>query len=190
MKQNIYINTQAVITFIMITCTYAYCAVNCPPGYPTASCGTQPSDAVRTALNNILPNLEDCKWSILEPETGGSAAGGYNCIAWSVDETTWFNMRDIDRDYGDNDYVFEISDMDAFYLAKKNWTPVASGAADAEVMFYFPGTGQYHAAKARNCGCLGPVIMFESKLGESYLIEHIWDQVNSPSYGSPVRFYK
>jgi len=93
----------------------------------------------------------------------------------------------IEEEYGDNDGVFEDADMDAFYLEKKGYTPTASDETDAQVMYY----SGFHAAKRKGCACgAGKWIMFESKCGEWLGIEHVHDQLNGPTYGAPVRYYK
>ncbi len=168
-----------------------------------ADCGRQPkTDAPdeRTGYKNAFQKLVHTEWSITAESTGT-----YNCIAWSVGETgTWYNPQDIDRLYGDNDGVFENADMDKFYLDKMGWQPTASGAADAEAMYYpyptnwdyrahpySPPSPGYHGAKKKACSCgNGQWVMFESKCGNWGRIEHVWDQLNDSGYGSPGRFYK
>lgn len=137
----------------------------------------------RDDAKGTFPNLVHCEWSITD-----EATPVYSCIAWSVGETTaWYNPDDIDSTFGDNDGTLENSDMDAFYLAKKGWTPTATGAADAEAM-YFSG---YHGAKKKGCACgAGKWIMFESKCGQWIRMEHVWNQLNGTLYGAPTRFYK
>ena len=122
----------------------------------------------------------------------------YNCIAWSVDDTThryWkldtiegTNIIGIDEEYGDNNDIFELhADLDPFYQVKKGYTPTASGPNDAKVIYY----SNYHAAKKKECSCGGGKwIIFESKCGDWEHIEHVWDQLNDSVYGTPVRFYK
>jgi len=160
-----------------------------------ADCGKQPEtdNGQRDAFATAFPGLVHCEWSIL---SGYDAS--YNCIAWSVDEDNfWYQKLDsipgtnyvgIDEVYGDNDGVFEVDDdMDPFYLAKKGYTPTAVDASDALVM-YFSG---YHGAKRKSCSCgAGQWIMYESKCGKWERIEHVYDQLNASSYGSPVRYYK
>jgi hypothetical protein len=150
-----------------------------------ADCGRQPKTDTneRDDAKTTFPGLIHCEWSIT-----AEATPVYNCIAWSVGEsTTWYNPDDIDRDFGDNDGTIDDSDMDAFYLAKKGWTPTATGAGDAEAM-YFSG---YHGAKKKGCACgAGKWIMFESKCGQWVRMEHVWNQLNGILYGAPTRFYK
>lgn len=170
-----------------------------------ATCGDQPTPAQRVDLGGAFPGLIHCEWSITAP-----ADDVYNCIAWSVGETnTWYNANRIDIQYGDNDGVFETSDMDRFYKAKSGLLPNASGAKDAQVMYYplpsdwaygvdpMPTPG-YHGAARKGCTCMHVddtvfvpgKYMFESKCGQAERIEHVWNHLNGSSYGSPSRFYK
>jgi len=53
---------------------------------------------------------------------------------------------------------------------------------------YYSG---FHAAKRKHCTCgAGKWIMFESKLGEEFSIEHVHDGLNDAVYGNPNGFYK
>jgi hypothetical protein len=159
-----------------------------------ADCGNQPrtDNGQRQNFEKFFPRLVRCEWSILGPRTDN-----YNCIAYSVDETSWWynkvytvpgtNIKGIDQEFGDNDGNFEIEDLDKFYLIKKGWKPIALGPEDAEAMYY----SGYHAARRRRCTCgLGKWIMYQSKCGEEEAIEHVWDQLNGSDYGQPIRYYK
>jgi len=159
--------------------------------------------------------LKRCEWSI----THNSLTEQYNCIAYSAGGLTdrWCNkiikieyppgsgifiyydelyidkgsyiqhLVSIDGYYGDDDHVFEMTDLDAFYLAEAGYTPTASGPSDAKAMYY----SGYHGALKRSCGCgAGKWIMYESKCGGWERIEHVHDQLNGSTYGSPTRFYK
>jgi len=65
--------------------------------------------------------------------------------------------------------------------------PATSGPWDAQAMYY----SGYHAARKKPCSCgAGKWYMFSSKCGSAERIEHVWDQLNSESYGSPIRYYK
>lgn len=157
-----------------------------------ADCGNQPrtDNGQRQRFEVPFP-LVRCEWSCTAPPSGV-----YNCIAWSVDETgVWYNKLyhnppvdiGIDKAFGNDDGEFELSDMNAFYLDRKGWTPSAQGAADAQAIYY----SGFHAARKRICACGGGQwLMFESKCGEGERIEHVWDQLSGGPYGSPVRFYK
>jgi hypothetical protein len=161
--------------------------------FTAADCGDQPrtDNGKRQQFEAAFPSLVRCEWSITAPPSGV-----YNCIAWSVGETdVWYNKLyhnppgdvGIDKEYGDDDGVFELSDMDAFYLDKKGWTPSAQGPTDAQAIYY----SGFHAARKRTCACGGGRwLMFESKCGEADRIEHVWEQLNGGAYGDPVRLYK
>ena len=160
----------------------------------------------RAEFESSFPNLKRCEWSILDNSiiSTKKLITTYNCIAYSVDETGpwWYNpvyteagtnIKGIDQEFGDNDGVFEVSDLDAFYQTKKGWKPTASGPWDAEAMYYplHPDGKGYHAARRRRCSCgMGKWIMFQSKCGKSEAIEHVWNQLNGDLYGSPTRYYK
>jgi len=173
-----------------------------------ADCGEQPrtENGQRANFETTLPQLKRCEWSVTAP-----ANNQYNCIAWSVDETDhYYGGRDIDRDFGNPpDGVFDDSDMDKFYLAKKGWGRIVSGspqekAAQAEAMYYSYGvpwnyergdpapSGGYHAARRKHdCTCgAGRWIMYDSKCSVYERIEHVWDQLNDSEYGDPDRFYR
>ena len=112
-----------------------------------AYCGDQPKTegehqpgegrSQRTAFEESFP-LKRCEWSIIDNRVTES----YNCIASSVDEyTIWYNPSDIDWIYGDKDYIFEDSDMDAFYHDKKEWGVITSGTDEekanrSEAVYY------------------------------------------------------
>jgi hypothetical protein len=159
--------------------------------FVAATCGSQPTVETRQRLLGIMPDLVGCQWSIT-----GEADSTYNCIAWSVGETDyWYtscvgrigtNLVGIDDTFGNQDSVLEWSDLDAFYWAKKHYTPYGTGPADATVIYY----AGFHVAFRKDCGCGdGRWLMFESKCGGLERIEHVWDQVVKP-YGEAVRFYR
>lgn len=143
-----------------------------------------------------------CEWSIVLPEDFY-----YNCIAWSADlddrwvdpiifkneqywEEWWehgVHYVSIDKKYGDGDNNFEISDLDSYYSTEKGYTPSGTGPDDARVMYY----DGYHAVKRRQCECgAGQWIMYESKCGRWFVIEHVYDQLDGSDYGSRTRYYK
>jgi hypothetical protein len=165
--------------------------------FVAATCKDQPTPSERSFFKGNWPGLIHCEWSITAP-----ASGVYNCIAWSVGETNvWYTkllssgqyIIGIDEVYGDHDGQFEIADMDAFY-DDKGYAPTATSAADADVMYY----SNFHGAAKKGCGCMPVPIsvcpsgkyMFESKCGQAERIEHVHDQLNGTTYGSPIKFYK
>jgi hypothetical protein len=126
----------------------------------------------------------------------GDASKSYNCIAWSVGETTkWYDSvvsldtrpTDIviDVKWGNGDGIMTMAELDAFYDAK-GYVPT-SRISEADVVYYT----YFHAARRKRCSCGGGKwIMYESKLGRSVMIEHEIDQLNGSAYGFPARFYK
>jgi hypothetical protein len=155
-----------------------------------ATCGRQPrtDNGERASWESGNPGgLKRCEWSIVAP-----ASDVYNCIAWSVDDPDrWYEKVqpppavDQPENGGNGNGRLDESDMDGFYLLKKTWTPTASGALDAQAMYY----ATFHAARFHACGCgAGKWIMYRSKCGDGPRIEHVWDQLTG--YGSPYRFYK
>lgn len=176
--------------------THTYTAAQCPDH-------RQPTPNENQDIHGVLPNLVDCEWVITREETSA-----YNCMAWSVGETeAVYNQDDIDRDFGDDDGIFEDSDVDKFYFKKQGWTPITSGTAPekadaAEAMYYaYPSAWHYrrgdpepepgfHAANRSECSCgAGKWIVYQSKCGASFRIEHVWDHLNGDQYGVPDRFY-
>ena len=163
-----------------------------------ADCGEQArtDNGQRGRFEGAFTGLVRCEWSITDNSTIPNM--NYNCIAFTVDDYThWWNpiytipgtnVRGIDDEYGNpKNGSLENSDLDNFYYSLKGYSPTAIDANDAQVMYY----SGYHGAKKRGCGCgSGKWIMFESKCGGWERIEHIWDQLNGSSYGTPTRFYK
>lgn len=157
-----------------------------------ANCGNQPLINRKTILLNAFSGLVGCEWSVT-----GEATISYNCIAWTVGITNmWVNGTgitgpgndryyiSIDRSYGNNDGTMTVNELDAFYDAN-GYTPTDSNSAD--IMYY----SNYHGARKKNCSDgAGKWDMFESKCGGLERIEHLREQLNGSSYGSPVRYYK
>lgn len=87
-----------------------------------------------------------------------------------------------------------MKEVENFYKAKGfELLPASASPKDADVI-YFDG---FHAAKRmvkkNGSPCpdgAGKWVMFESKLGKQWRIEHVWDQVSGLVNGSPVQFYK
>jgi hypothetical protein len=159
--------------------------------------GQQPGQARRAAITGWFPALINCEWSITGP-----ADPTYNCIAFSVGETTLFWLKEldetdrrlgVDQHYGDGKAPLTNAEVDSFYANENGcgYHPIATGPADAEVMYY---EDRYHAAKRLHCSDgAGMWIMYESKLGSAERIEHVWDQLGGDglhTYGAPSRYYK
>jgi len=167
-----------------------------------ADCGSQPrttgSLSERDWFEGAFPNLVRCEWSIT-----AEASAVYNCIAWSVVETNvWYvtvesarlHSYDIVIDappWGDGNGTLSTTELDAFYSSKNyvpsSTQPPSEPPAEVAVIYY----SEDHAAHRMGCTCgAGKWIMFESKCGEGPKIEHVWNQINGASYGSPSRYYR
>jgi len=176
-------NTNGAVSFSFKDGSTTICTASITCHFISANCGKQPLDFVRNRIVGWFPSLVNCEWSIT-----GAYSTVYNCIAWSVAETnTYYNQtgsNSIDLDYGDQDGVFELSDLDDFYDAKGYEQCLED---QAEIMYY----NKFHAARVKGCSDgAGKWKIFESKLGRWERIEHRKDQLNGTEYGSPVRFYK
>ena len=172
--------------------------------YVCAQHGDQPTPEKRDSLRGALPALVDCQWCIQEE------ADYYNCFGWSVGDLRWISYEEIDVYYGSEDTrgVFETADVIAFYDTVKGWSPINEGsdaekAAAAEVMYYaYDAPWDYiyeprpegggHVARKQDCICGAGLgwLMYTSKLGPNPRIEHRWEQVNCPDYGTPDVFFK
>jgi len=87
---------------------------------------------VRDSFTSSFPSLVGCEWSITAPKTQT-----YNCIAWSVGETdAWYNKLDMDE-VGNNNGVFEDSDVVAFYTSK-GYIQTTSNIGNGNVLFKLP----------------------------------------------------
>ena len=148
------------------------------------TCGWAPELSLKNFLEPLFENLVYGEWSVT-----GDATADYNCIAWSVGETSYaYWIFDIDTFYGDDDGIWEDSDLDAFYFAKKGYTPTATDHLDAKVMYY---DGFHAAVRKTDCNnSMGSWIIYESKLGDNVRIAHRYNQLNGLQYGYPVRYYK
>ena len=190
-----------------------------PPAW-TPTAGWVQRDRIEGASYGL--SLERCAYSIvddLQPNehsgTNRATLTNYNCIGHAVDRNfEWYNAWDIDKYYGDNDGVFEDSDMDEFFDILKGWSRLfipgaddAEHARSAEAMYYSygvtwnygdppgsnpaPGPG-YHGARKSSCSCADSGwnwSMYTSKLGQWEQIEHVWDQANGAVYGEYHIFY-
>jgi hypothetical protein len=174
-----------------------------------ALCGRQPMPIERIWASGLYPDLIHCEWSIT-----GQATNVYNCFAWSVDEQNhWYSPAEMDQVYGNANNLLDDEDLDRFYELKMSWERIAGGtdedkASQAEATYYSygapwdyvnhpenpPGAGGHAARNATKlvppCTCgAGQWVMYSSKLGQAVRIEHVWNQLNESSYGSPDIFY-
>lgn len=171
-----------------------------------ADCGDQPtttgSPSQRSILENAFASLVRCEWSITDST---DTSPYYNCIAWSVGETNnWYVRTELNRlhpydtpidspPWGNGDNNLTTTELDAFYDDKgyvpSSIQPPSAPTGDVVIMYYLGSSG-VHAARKTSCSCgSGRWIMYESKLGESERIEHVWNQLEA-GYGSPIRYYK
>lgn len=118
----------------------------------------------------------------------GPATGTYNCIAWTVGDTTDNLWLDVSMEYGDGDPYVDLLDFHKMYT-DRGMTEVPT-AADANVIVYAtPGPREpQHAAISHVCASGEKV--FESKLGEWERILHRPQALTDSLYGIPVRFYR
>jgi hypothetical protein len=143
--------------------------------------GSTPTAAQSSALAPHFPNLKAGDWCVTAP-----ADPGYNCIAWSVGDTSQWIWNDVDT-FGNKNGTVEIADFDAFYAAKAGLKPVLGSAPNARVVLYATGTTPTHAARKSSAAC---GFAFESKLGPQFRIVHDANQLaGGPTYGDIARFY-
>lgn len=145
-----------------------------------ANCGNQPLLDYRGSYEQAFPLLERCEWSIT-----GSFSNIYNCIAYSVGETDRHYLpTDMDA-VGNNNGIFEESDIIDFYKSKGYKQTTAEFAT---VMYY----SKYHGAKKKSCSCgANQWDMWESKAGmASHVLEHRREQLNGATYGKPILYFK
>ncbi|MCK4642983.1 fibronectin type III domain-containing protein [bacterium] len=171
-------------------------------------------------VKSEFPKIVHCEWSILDPRNNK-----YNCIAWSVnisDKWVWGPFEDnqpLEQEVGGvthfnldkfgtttrngfgNDKLDE-DDFDALY--EHYGYEETSDSAEADIILYKSDDakepvrnpeGFTHAARKRACDHhFG--MMFESKLGNAWKIEHVQDHLNDKSnlekshYGQPYKYYK
>ena len=155
-----------------------------------ATCGRQPTVDERNLFLSDFSELKNCEWSVT-----GELDPNYNCIAWTVGLVdTWINnlssdpssnVIGIDEEYGNNDGVLQLNEVDNFYNAF-GYLPTTESSA---VIQYY---SNFHGAKHKTeCKCgMNKWVMFESKCGAYLKIEHIKDQLSKGSYGVPVQYYK
>jgi len=134
------------------------------------------------AIRNY-PNLASGDWCV-----SGAATPTYNCIAWTVGDTTQWIWNQVDNPYGDRDGTVSISDFDAFYTAFGHAPPTDMSLATGEIALFSKGTDPKHAAIKTAHTCDGET-MFESKRGRNIRIIHKLSQLEGGLYGNVVKFY-
>jgi len=150
-------------------------ACDCP-----AMGATTPSGGLDTFLRSQFPRLVTTDYCVTGPATGT-----YNCIAWSIGNTSSWIWNDVDN-YGNQNGTVEISDFDAFY-DRGGLKPVTdSTPTDAQVALYAVGTTPKHAARKTGAACGA----WESKLGTNVRIAHLPNQLEGGTvYGDINRYY-
>lgn len=141
-----------------------------------------PTSSEESSLSTAFPRLVSGDWCVSAPATPT-----YNCIAWSIGNTSNWIWDEVDSVYGDNDGTVSLSDFDSFYLMA-GLTPVINATpTDPKVVLYSKGCTPTHAApkSPHPCG-----FAFESKLGRSVRIVHDAYQLEGgPVYGNINRYY-
>jgi hypothetical protein len=148
----------------------------------TAKGRSAPTSAQNTFLSGVFPNLKKDDYCVTAPEEPS-----YNCIAWTIGNTSKWVWGDVDK-AGNNNGTVEISDFDAFYKANGGLTPVVgSTPSNAKVALYAVGSKPTHGAVKTGTGSCS----FESKLGKYVRIAHDPTQLEGGSlYGNIDRYYE
>ena len=142
-----------------------------------------PTAAEDTLMSRNFPRLVRGDWCVI-----GNATATYNCIAWSVGDTSQWIWNQVDR-YGDNDGTVSISDFDAFYDQTMQLVPATSPTSNTKVALFAKGTTPTHAAAVADISSCGSV-PFTSKLGRSVRMAHdLYQLEGGPTYGNVVRYY-
>ena len=142
-----------------------------------------PTAAEDALLSRNFPRLVPGDWCVLAPSTKR-----YNCIAWSVGNTSEWIWNQVDG-YGDGDGTVSISDFDAFYDQTAGLVPSEHPSSNTQVALFANGTTPTHAAAAADISSCGS-IPFTSKLGSSVRAAHDLNQLEGgTAYGNVVRYY-
>jgi hypothetical protein len=147
----------------------------------TAKGKSAPPASLHTFLSGVFPNLKSGDYCVTAPATST-----YNCIAWSIGNTSQWIWDEVDSVYGDQNGAVEISDFDAFYANEGLKPVVGSTPANPQVALYAVGSNPTHAARRTDTGACG----FESKLGQNARIAHEVGQLEGGTvYGNINRYY-
>ncbi len=170
---------------------------------------------IQQKFKTYFLNLVDNEWGYVN----GSANEEYNCIAYAIKTPPkinniyfWVNdavptsfgltpsnptmpsligngcVTSMDT-FGNNNGVFENSDIDAFFTHSYWGNNVTASTVSESKILYYSG---FHAAKksSRANGCYPSWNMFESKCGEEEIIIHRAEQLNGGIYGNIQKKYK
>jgi len=129
--------------------------------------GTTLSDAEWNSLLSEFPNLVRCQSRKL-----ASATSTYNCLAWTLDDTSrwWW----LEADANGNGKL-SVSELDAFYTSK----------GKSNIAYYGPSTSDVvHVAKKSGGGGTG--CSASSKLGQEIRMAHNLQQLEGGFYSNIV----
>lgn len=129
--------------------------------------GTPLTDAEWNSLLADFPNLQRC-----QARKQAAATGTYNCLAWTIDDTSrwWWVEAD-----GNGDGKISVSEMSAFYTSK----------GKSNIAYYGPNTSDVvHVAKKAGGG--GPGCLASSKLGMDIRMAHNLQQLEGGFYSNIV----
>jgi hypothetical protein len=129
--------------------------------------GTALSNAEWNSLLSDFPNLQRC-----QSRKQAAATGTYNCLAWTIDDTSrwWW----LEADANGNGKL-SSSELDAFYSAR----------GKSNIAYYGPSTSDVvHVAKKAGGG--GPGCLASSKLGSDIRMAHNLQQLEGGFYSNIV----
>lgn len=112
-------------------------------------------------------NLQRC-----QVRKQAAATSTYNCLAWTIDDTSrwWWVEAD-----GNGDGKVSVSEMSAFYTSK----------GKSNIAYYGPSTSDVlHVAKKAGGG--GPDCLASSKLGQDIRMAHDLQQLEGGIYSNIV----
>lgn len=129
--------------------------------------GTALTNAEWNSLVADFPNLQRC-----QSRKQAAATSTYNCLAWTIDDTSrwwWFEAD------GNGDGKVSVSEMSAFYTSK----------GKSNIAYYGPSTSDVvHVAKKAGGG--GPGCLASSKLGSDIRMAHNLQQLEGGFYSNIV----
>ena len=146
--------------------------LDCPHGRPPAKI-----EVIQVTRN--FPGLASGNFRVTAPRDKE-----YNCIAWSVKNTTIWVWWHVD-DAGDKDGKVEVSDFKAFY--KRFGLKRVRSRAKAEVVLYSRFGEPTHASRRHPCSSRHR--LYESKLGAYLRVVHKRGALRGPLYGYRIRYF-
>ncbi|MCP4155989.1 MAG: DUF4157 domain-containing protein [bacterium] len=146
-----------------------------------SSIGRRPNQMENTFLDREFTGLVDREYCILHPPPN-PALSQYNCFAYALGITDHHVTGDMVRG---SDSSVRRDDFDR-YFAEYGFYPCVR--SHAEIVLYINNIYPLHAAKRSTFICDGEP-MFESKLGENFILVHKMNQISGIGYGRPEAFY-